>query len=290
MLAAATTAAIKLSAVAAASEHFVVAPSMIVEELAPRNLPVETVAALHADLASMKPISLFDPRFAERLRSSMQAASPWVLDVRRVERLFPNRVRVDLDLRTPIASLDDGTRRYVVDADCRVLLSEPLIGRTTFDETVLSIKGLDRRIDVGLGASLAAVSSVRAAVAVAEELRLLPDLEKKQLFDLRPVAIDVSAQRNGVPVAAGMVWIETANGVGLSWGRAQEWRDDNHEPLGLTEPAPVNKVRNLTRVEQMFPGLTGLEEVFLAEGLAAYRPLGGQKTYLSSRDASGRGR
>ncbi len=289
VLAVAALVATQLSRVAQASDRFVMFPSAVTEEIPPRALPADVTDAIIADLAHSPGLSLFDDRFAEKLRAQLRDASPWVLDVTRIERIFPNRARVDLLLRTPLVSIESRDTRLVLDAECRVLRIEPLVGRLSFDAPVLRIKGLTGPIEPGPDQTLAHLPDVRAAVLVAEEFRALPEHEKAQLFAIQPVALDVSRERNGERVEDGQVWIETANGVRVFWGRAQEWRDKNDSARGLTEVHPLLKVRNLARVLQVYPGLVGLEEVKLELDRPFFRPYGGARVPLLESDPRLRG-
>lgn len=67
--------------------------------------------------------SFFAPRLAERVAAAY-GASPWVRRVVAVERKFPNRLAISLEIRQPFAFVVCGKGRYLVDRDGVILAPE----------------------------------------------------------------------------------------------------------------------------------------------------------------------
>ena len=60
--------------------------------------------------------SVFDANLP-RLAAEAASKKPWVREVRTVQRVFPNAVELEVELRTPVALLTSGNERIMVDAE-----------------------------------------------------------------------------------------------------------------------------------------------------------------------------
>ena len=263
-----------LSGVARLDRHFLVNPAAVLDE----NRPIWMTEEAHQDLRSLlqeiEPISIFASDFSEKLSASLLAASPWIGDVRHVERVFPNRVRVELELRRPVVSIDRGPNRFLLDREARVIHRESRDKAMEFRLAVLPVVNSVPRNEPRLG-RIFPDPEVLAAVQVAQEISQLNERNSLLVRRIRPVAYEIRRSVQGAVAAPGEVHLRTAAGVFVEWGRAQE-----SQQFGLNDPLPEQKVRNLERILDAFPDLVGLEEARLNFDLPHYRQIGGPLTFL----------
>ena len=173
------------------------APPWCADDLARIRLPEESY-------------SIFDPRLTHDAAEAYRA-SPWVLDVRRIEKRLPDQLVVELDLRRPVAVVQtpDGTR--TVDAQAVVLplnlcLWEqdqpplPRIAGVASEPPEPGSHWADARLDAAL--------AVRAAVADDPAL-----LDRLHTIDVRNVAGERSRHESEIVLF-------THDSVRVAWGRA----------------------------------------------------------------------
>ncbi len=264
----------RLAEVAQGSSRFQVDPACVLEERSPSWLPESIGHEIRVALQAAPPVSLFAPDFGGRLRDAVKSATPWIGTVERVERIFPNRARVDLTLRRPVVAIEHEGHRYLLDGSGRVLHREPRSQPTSFRFPVYPVFG------VRAGApTVGAVSDDRevlAAVRVAEELRALPSAHRDLVRQIEPVALEVRRSIRGSVAAAGEVHIRTASGVLVEWGRARSGA------LGLADVPVDRKIEHLARIMKVYPRLAGLEEARLNFDVPHYRPIGGALQFLEA--------
>jgi hypothetical protein len=235
--------------------RFMVDPTLLVQQALPHWMPNEVVTNVREHLRKVRPRSIFAENFEDDLRSELRAASWWIEDVGRVERLFPNRVRVDLVMRKPVATIDRGDQCVLVDADGRVLYTEPRSRPTSFViGPRLQIRGAAEDKSLELGA-IASDPQVVAGARVAAEVLSQCSSERRILPRVQIIAVEVVHPTIGLGAIPGIVHLVTDRNVLIRWGRARS------DPSGSTEQPVERKLKALERVEARFPGLSGLDEV-----------------------------
>lgn len=266
--------ATRLAAMARENPRFLVDPATVMDEVRPDWMPAGIVEEIRADLHRIEPLSVFDLDFADRLRAEVAGASPWIAAVHQVERLFPNRAVVELELRKPVASVEWGGDRFILDRQGRVVRREARRSPASFGVTVLPVLGSrpDHTPRVGLEF---ADPEVLAAALVAGELADLNEPGRRYLRAIEPVALEVRRSVRGSTTAAGEVHLRTASGVLVEWGRARR-----SGQYGLADPTPERKIDHLARILEEFPGLVGLEEARLNFDYPLFRPAGGAIGFL----------
>jgi len=263
-----------LAGIARLDRRFLVFPASILDENRPSWLPEEVLGALRADLQRIEPISIFAKDFGSRMSRSLLSASPWIDSVLAVERVFPNRARVELELRRPVISIDRGPYRFLLDREAICLHREDRASPGLFRRPVLPVVGARPGTEPRLGQRFEDPEVV-AAIQVAEELKSLDERQSGTLWRIRPVALEVRRSIQGAVAAPGEVHLRTANGVLVEWGRAQE-----SAQFGKNDLLPSEKVEHLERILEVFPGLVGLEEARLNFDLPHYRRVGGPLSFL----------
>lgn len=250
--------------------RFLVDPTLLVQQTLPHWMPNEVVSNVREHLRQVRPRSIFASNFEDDLRTELRAASWWIEDVRRVERLFPNRVRVDMMMRKPVATIDHDDACVLVDAEGRVLYSEPRARQTAFGFTPrLQIRGASTDKSLELGA-IAGDPQVIAGARVAAEVLGVCSSERRILPRVQVLAVDVAHPLTGFGAIPGVVHLVTDRNVLIRWGRARS------DPSGSTEQPVERKLKALERVESRFPGLSGLDEVRVdLEGDPMYKAGGG---------------
>lgn len=251
--------------------RYLVDPTLLVQQQLPFWMPNEVVANVREHLRNVRPRSIFAEDFEDDLRADLRAASWWIEDVHRVERLFPNRVRVDMVMRKPVATIDRLETCFFVDAEGRVLYSEPRSKPTAFVSFAprLQIRGAEEAETLQLGA-IALDPQIIAGARVAAEVLEVCSSDRRILPRVQLLAIDVAHPTTGLGAIPGVVHLVTDRDVLIRWGRART------DPSGSTEQPVERKVKALERVEARFPGLSGLDEVRVdLDGDPMYKAGGG---------------
>lgn len=267
-----------------AEPRFLVDPSATVDDAVPDWVPDAVVDELRSRLAVLPPVSIFDEDFPSRVAAAIEGASPWIDEVRRVERIYPNRALIDMDLHKPVASVDlDGTR-YLLDAEARVLHVESAYQPSSFPFRVMPVVGADPSYTPGLGGRFPD-PEVLNAVSVALELNGLPPAYRAIVEEVRPVALLVREAAAVRGAHAAQVCVRSAQSSAvIRWGRPQTFRTDDGEvrAWGLMEPPPEKKVTHLATILSAYPGLRALEEARLDFDRPWVREVGGGVEQLES--------
>lgn len=100
--------------------RFVVAPSSLRLASVPPWIPPEYPVAPDLPPEYSQGLSIFDPKLVE-IVAAAYARSPWIERVERVEKRYPNSVRVAVALRRPVAAVAWKSRFTLVDAQAIVL-------------------------------------------------------------------------------------------------------------------------------------------------------------------------
>ena len=209
-------------------------------EVAPRwadPAASEGVVTLPVDRAH-----LMDPGLVEEVADSF-ARNPWVRRVVAVERRFPDQVRVRLEMRAP---------RLAV---------KRLRGYTLVDGDGVCLPGTYARPPVRAMEVLGAASTPPAAgrrwegpeIAAALEMTSLAGGEGI-LRELGIRAIDVANLNGRRDAKSPEVTLLAASGASIGWGRVPS-------SARFGEPALGEKLDNLRRATENYPGLEGLVSV-----------------------------
>lgn len=204
-------------------------------------------AALSPWLSDEVPI--LDDHTLERLRAGLQSVA-WVRDAS-IERVFPDRLRLQVELRRPVLSvLDaDGNGLCLVDRDAVVL---PFVA-SNLPVTVLRREGGAPTMTVTVGRT-ALDARVRAAAAVAVEWRD----EIAPLVPACPELLEVDATNLGekyvrLPSVAELrVKLRRVDGAGVVFAY------DRPVDSALVRVPATTKAQVLTNILGRHPGLGGL--------------------------------
>lgn len=256
--------------------RFLVNPGSIAGDDVP-GMPESVRADLRRRLSEQDPISIFDPSFDDQIRAAIVAASPWIDDVTRVEKIYPNRARVDMIWRKPVAAIAMGGRRYLLDAQSRVLHEESEFQASTFPFVVFPIFGAQAQHVPALGKRFPD-AEVENAVNVALEMRSLSPAYREAMDAARPVALYIRGMSGITGTHPGEVCIRSEAGAILRWGRPAVFRkeDGSTQEWGILEPSPEKKVTHLAQIMEAVPGLRGLAEARLDWDRPWYKETGGR--------------
>jgi hypothetical protein len=198
-----------------------------------------------------EPRSIFTEGLERRIAESYEA-SPWVERVVRVRRVYPDRFRVELELRRPavlVASDEglvpvdrEGVRLAALDSEApelRALWLPTLLGVAS-KPPPLGVRWRDRALDEGL--------------ALVEHMRkdYLEGISRSVRFE----SLDVSNVGGRADPLESEVSFITPERVVLEWGRSPA--SPLPDALGFEE-----KLRQLRNVLVEFPGLAGVQRVKL---------------------------
>lgn len=215
------------------------------------DLPKWAAPAIADDLRQTAKLSgarsIFEPGLGKRIREAY-SASPWVVRITHVNRIFPNSMEIGFVLREPAASVQVGDASYLVDAK-GVLLSRKFYTWPADAQPLPTIVPTGSVTVCGPG-NLWEEESVQAGVGL---LRLFR--EYGLVEGLRIVTVDVSNYRgmNDKKTSEIVVW--NNNRTHIKWGRFAS----NRRP---GEVADMEKLQNLlTVVRREGPALANVDYV-----------------------------
>jgi hypothetical protein len=227
------------------AEYFRVDPEQIEIGEIPSSVP-ERVSAEIETLAHVSARSIFDPDLVEDLRTSL-LRHPWVREVADVRRVLPNRVVLDLRLRSPSAVVEVGAWKLAVDDEGVVLEDHPSLvppGLRRIRGDKKSVPRIPRQ------GNAFACQPVLDGLAVAEDLRAHASHAVFRFVGV--AAIDVT----GVGTSrSSEIVLELTNGTLVDWGSAKTGA------LGPIEIPVSAKLDNLLLVQDQNPGLHGVTRV-----------------------------
>lgn len=155
-------------------------------------------------------VNLFEPGLTEKIHDAF-SASPWIEEVSQVRKEFPNRLKIKLRIRTPLAAIPWGDEYLLVDGH-GVLLPRRWASVPRFDFPVRVVQGV-RRVPPSPG-EVWASPGLEAGLRVAALLTG----SKKKIFE-RVTRIDVSLLREDGRSGRTEILLYTAEGGGhIEWG------------------------------------------------------------------------
>jgi len=239
-------------------EEFRVRPGSLAIVKKPAWLATEVVSEIRRDLATAPSLSLFDPELPGALKDAV-GSNPWVAEVRRVNRKFPDQVIVHAKLRRPVAAVATPGRAgtfALVDESGRVLktdVADLRPWRESAKRPLFEVRGVRSSRPPRAGARLDD-PALREAAALAADLETLVASDVGR--EVAIVAMDVSGvDAKDVAIDAGVA-LETASGVVIEWGHSSRSRV-------FGEPTLDEKIAGLRKVLAAYPRLAGLRTVNL---------------------------
>ncbi|MBI5367961.1 MAG: hypothetical protein HZA54_13055 [Planctomycetes bacterium] len=190
-------------------------------------------------------VSIFEKDLVAHL-AGYYGQNPWVARVVRIRKELPNRLRVQLEIRKPVAAVEQKGSYYLVDRDAvRLPGKYPRRPDLAYDVPVL----------IGVPTVPPAPgqawrdAAVDAGVAVAQTL-----LDYELMKSMKLIAIDVEnvGGRKSARESEVVLWAEEM--VPIQWGRATVTEKFGEVPVEL-------KMKNLQLVQLACPRLRGLATV-----------------------------
>lgn len=238
-------------------EEFRVRPETLAIVKQPRWLAQDVMGEIRADLAAAPALSLFDPGLPGALREAV-GRNPWVEEVRRVNRRFPDKVVLSAKLRRPVAALSlagRGGPYALVDENARVLrtgVADLAPWRRSSMSPLFEVRGVRApRIRAG---SVVNDPGLREAAALAKDLEAVAASDVGREISI--VAMDVSFVDESDSALDAGVALETATGVVIEWGHSSRSR-------AFGEPTLEDKIAGLRRVLAAYPRLASVRTVNL---------------------------
>lgn len=225
----------------------------------PQWVPPQIAARIEADVRQVPALSMFDPQLVPKLKAALLTASPFISAVHRVQRVFPDRVALDLELDRPLLAFNDVSGRYYLNRRGLVLFRDDGDDRVHFDYPVLEVLGVRPQSRPVVGRPIDDERIVTAA-QVAGELSELPDSFAAMFWALKPLALDmqVAIDAGKKNIGKNEVFIRLdASPVLVRYGIPAAAR------FGLAEPPVAQKMTHLRQLVGMFPNLQGLDEAWL---------------------------
>ncbi|MBI2931969.1 MAG: hypothetical protein HYY16_09980 [Planctomycetes bacterium] len=221
----------------------------------------DSIVEMPADL------NLFDEGLVSRIGRVFEG-NPWVKRVTAIERIFPDRVRVRLQVRRPHVAVRRAEGLFLLDDDGVVLPG-----------TYPSASACARSVEIVGSASVPPrpgerweSADIRAGVELVEMIARSASL---RALDVR--AVDVSNVGGRVDRRRPETALLTAVGCTIYWGRAPS-------SGRFGEPAPEEKLELLAAVVREYPGLQGLSYVKIYAGeKAAVSPAGAGEIRMGKR-------
>jgi len=221
----------------------------------------DVLGEIRTALTRFDTTTIFDDTFIGLLQRDICRECPWVEEVAGVERIFPAQVKIRLRLRRPAAVFFRRSRGYYIDSRGVVIDSFPASEKNRIaDKELPEIRGAPLAASPRRGMAVAD-EALREGAAVAADVQDLGRFLGQRM--IRVSTIDVSDYGRGSPEDAVLV---TASGTRLNWGRSSR-----HAAYKGIDPSVEQKARNLERVLDARPNLSGVAEVTLAFEKPAYR-------------------
>jgi hypothetical protein len=221
-------------------------------------------------------LTVFDDDLDRALRERPAAFSPWIESIEAFERIYPSRFRIEVKLRKPVATFEESSRSYFIDANGVVVAPVAYLDQGLVKVSVPRITEFDKAGELIAGRPvwnrrLIEGAAVAAEIAVFDEVGIPPS-------QLEIDEINVANYQEGRTAArydpghdpARDVILFGNGGVPILWGRSAR-----HKQFEGIDPSPRQKALNLKKVLERFPGLAGLKEVNLTQ----------EKAYVIPEDA-----
>lgn len=202
---------------------------------------IERSTGLHGET-----FSFFDPDLAHQLTAAY-SRSAWIRRVVSIQKVYPDRVRVAVEIERPAAEVvTHAGRIYVTRKGVRL----PGI-----------VRNRDFAVPLIVGARAPAPTpGKRWSTAVAEGSDLAFRLTSRTPGLVAAAGmsrVDVANVGGRVDVKKAEIQIQTTSGAVIEWGRSRL------SPLGIEDPPFEHKIASLRLALAAYPGLSGLERVKL---------------------------
>ena len=206
--------------------------------------------AIHASMQMTGKVSLFDKGVVNQLLNKYQK-NGWVSKVKSIEKQFPNKIKMQLELRRPVAVVEmkkwsNRSSYYLVDQDNVRLPGEYY--------TIPSIP-ITLPVIVGVRSSPPLAGEKWLDKGLSDALDVAGVLKKYQVYPKLDVAgIDISNIDGKVNKKSSEIVIVTKKNVQIEWGRPIKTNK-------LFEISAEEKIKNLYRVLEISPQLHGIKYV-----------------------------
>ena len=194
--------------------------------------------------------SIFDPGLSSRVAEVLRD-SPWVLNVGRVTKRFPNRLEVELEMRKPVAVVRANDADIMVDKEI-VPLPKRLF--------VLPVERRDQpRIKLVYKVERPRFGRSWADDGVVGGVRMLAFLRRHRVLEQVRLS-EVEVSRKGLPFLKHDIQLElvTSTGARIKWGAPPS----DVEPLRGSEVATPAKLKALlAAIREAGPSLEGIKYV-----------------------------
>lgn len=195
-------------------------------------------------------VSLFDKGVVNQLLNKYQR-NGWVAKVKSIEKQFPNKIKMQLELRRPVAVVEmkkwsNRSSYYLVDQDNVRLPGEYY--------TIPSIP-ITLPVIVGVRSSPPLAGEKWLDKGLSDALDVAGVLKKYQVYHKLDVAgIDITNIDGKINKKSTEIVIVTKNNVQIEWGRPIKTNK-------LFEISAEEKIKNLYRVLEISPQLHGIKYV-----------------------------
>lgn len=205
--------------------------------------------------------SILDPRLPAIVTANLER-NPWVRCVKEVDRRFPNGLRIDVEMRRPLAVYHVSTERLAVDADGVVIESFTQLAPPRLPW--IKVPGRVPALVPRTGGAFASNSAVREAVDVLAEFARVGDHPAVESLRIDEVLVGVKGRDRepGDPD----VRLVLDSGVQIHWGRSPR------STLAVMENDARTKLDLLARVLRTYPGLLNVAAVDLRFGRPEVTP------------------
>jgi hypothetical protein len=234
---------------------FLVDPAYVELASGPAWLSGSVAESVRAALAELEPTPLRRDDEVTALTAAIGASTGWIRSIDRIEKVYPNRIEIEVTLREPVALVESEHGLVLVDGDAVVVAdaadsAEYLAGHPLpllhASRPLRSARPGQKVKDVALDEGLRVAAEIAPYRA---------DLARRGL-DLDVIDLTPKERSGGTSLTD--VELYTRNGLAIEWGRSRA-----HPRYGALEPTADAKVRGLLRVAARYPEMAGIERVRL---------------------------
>jgi hypothetical protein len=224
-----------------------------------------TVLLRHFLESTVEGASVFSRELCETVQEDLRSC-PWVLEVKGVRRLMPNKLQVDIVFREPAASVEAGGKRYVIDAGGYWLPDWLYRFPSEWNAQTMPVI-VDRKLSSAppLGKSWGSASLVAGA-------QLNAFLMKQGLYQDLPMAV-IDATHVGRGSTEPDIVLVARNGAVITWGDSDSYAHLRKAKGLASGNDDATKLAMLKSKLSEYPRLEGLEYVDLRFSKIFFRPI-----------------